>query len=89
MSDPAASALDRSSIMRPIEGAAAVTPHDTNELTNHTRAVWVGVSGSLSVVTTGGDSVTLSGVVAGVWHPIRLKIIKSTGTTATGIVAGY
>lgn len=89
MSDPAKDASQRDSITRPLEGMAAVTPHNTNELAIHTRALYVGVSGDVAVTTTGGSEVTLVGLAAGVFHPIRVKIVKATGTDATNIVAGY
>lgn len=89
MADPANMSTDRESIMAPLQGFAAVTPHDTNELANHSRAVYVGVSGDVKLTSTGGSTVTLVGLAAGIWHPIRAKIIFSTDTTATSIVVGY
>jgi hypothetical protein len=65
----------------------AVTPHDTNELTNVSRGLWVGGAGNVAVVTSGGSTLTFVGVAAGTMLPIRVKIVKSTGTTATSIVA--
>lgn len=89
MADPANLATDRESITAPLTGFAAVTPHDTNELANWSRAVYVGASGDLKFTSAGGDTVTLVGLAAGIWHPIRAKIIFSTDTTATSIVVGY
>jgi hypothetical protein len=67
-----------------------VTPHDTNELTFVTRGVWVGGAGDLVVIFAGDSvAVTLVGVPAGTLLPIRVKIIKSTSTTATSIVGLY
>lgn len=71
----------------PCRRMAAVTPHDTNELTNVTRFVFVGGAGALKVTTVGGDTVTLTGVIAGSVLPIAVKLIFSSGTTATNIAA--
>lgn len=67
--------------------AAAVTPHDTNELDTYSRGLFVGGAGALKVTTEGGSVVTFTGVVAGTVLPVRAKIVWSTGTTATNIVA--
>jgi hypothetical protein len=71
----------------PATHAAAVTPHDSNELSYVTRAIFVGGAGALKVTTSDGDTVTFTGVTAGTVLPIRAKVVFSTGTTATNIVA--
>lgn len=55
-----------------------------------TRGLYVGVSGSV-VVTFAGDNapVTLTGLAAGVWHPMQLQSFTAAGSSATGIVAGF
>lgn len=74
---------------QPADNAAAVTPHDTNELPNYSRGLYIGGAGNLVIVTVGGDTVTFSNVPAGTVLPVRAKIVKSTSTTATSIVALY
>jgi len=70
----------------PAEHAAAVTPHDSNNLTYTTRALWVGVAGNISIETAGGESaVILKGAVGLV--PVRVPRVNNTSTTATDIVA--
>lgn len=64
----------------------AVAPSDGADLADVTRAVFVGGSGSLAVVFTSGTEVTLTGVAGGSVLPLRVRRIKATGTTATGIV---
>jgi hypothetical protein len=66
--------------------AFAITPHDTNSLTTHTRALYVGGAGNL-VATLVGDTVavTFTSLQAG-YHPLRVKKVASTGTTCSAIV---
>ncbi len=82
-------ALNLPGLESPAGHAAAITPHDTNELTVHTRGIYVGVAGDVAVTTVGGDSVTFVGALAGTTLPIRAAIVKSTGTTATNLLALY
>lgn len=78
------------SVTVPAANAVAVTPHDTNELAVYSRGLYVGVSGNVAVILAGDSSaVTFVGLAAGIIHPIRAKVVKSTGTTATSIVAVY
>ena len=70
-------------IVWPGSGAFAITPHDTNELTNVTRALWVGGAGNVKVTMENGDTVTFSGVAAGTLLPLRVRLVFTTGTTAT------
>lgn len=72
----------------PLRGAFSITPNDTTELTNVTRALYVGGSGDIVVVFEDGSEVTLKNLQAGVWHPMRVRQVKATGTTATDIVGG-
>lgn len=68
--------------------AVAVTPHDTNDLTNISRALWVGAAGNVSVILAeDSTAVTLVGVPAGTLLPLRVKRVRATNTTATSIVA--
>ena len=70
----------------PASSAFAVSPSDASDLPTLTRALYVGVSGSL-VVTLIGDasSVTFANLTAG-WHPIRARKIHATGTSAGSIL---
>jgi hypothetical protein len=71
----------------PAENAAAVTPHDSNDLTNVARALYVGTTGNIKIITAGGDTVTLNSVPAGAIIPVRVKRVFSTGTSASNIVS--
>lgn len=69
----------------------SVTPSDSAELVKRTRAIIVGVAGDVACEMYDPASNKLATVVvavaAGVPVPIETKKIRSTGTTATGIVA--
>lgn len=71
--------------------AAAVTPHDTNEIKisdEYPRAFMCNVAGDVTVdMASGlGTSVVLT-CLAGLVYPLQVKRIHSTGTTASGITA--
>lgn len=72
----------------PAHRAAAVTPHDTNDIEN-TRAVYVGGAGNLKVKMHNGDEVTFTGVTAGTFMPIQVIRVFATGSTATSVLALY
>lgn len=73
-------------LSRPADHAAAVTPSDTEDLTYTARALYIGVSGDVKVLTLGGEAVTFSNVPEGIL-PVRVERVYSTGTTATSLVA--
>jgi hypothetical protein len=52
------------------------------------RWLYIGVSGTVSYVKWDGTTQTLTGLAAGVWHPIFSIQVNSSGTTATGLVWG-
>lgn len=80
-------ASDRRDIRDPGERATAITPSDSADLTNPTRGLYVGASGDVSVILVGDSAaVTFTGLAAGIVHPLRVKRVRSTGTTATDIV---
>lgn len=72
----------------PVVHAVEVVPDDDAELPQVTRAVYVGGDGDLAVTMKGGENVVLRNVGPG-WHPIRVRRVRATGTTATGIVGGW
>jgi hypothetical protein len=73
----------------PARGGFAVTPSDTVDLPRETRALYVGVSGDLSLVTADGSPVTLGGIPGGSLLPVRATRVKATGTTADQLVGLY
>lgn len=71
----------------PISNLANVVPNNSTDLSDVTRAIYVGTGGDVTVVTDGGQTLTIA-LGAG-WHPLRVTRIRANGTTATGIVAGW
>lgn len=68
--------------------AAAVTPSNTVDLVFFSRALYVGVTGDVSVIMAGdGATVVFPAVPAGTVLPIRVSRVRATGTTASSIVA--
>lgn len=64
-----------------------VVPHDTNELEFVSNGILC-ATGGVAVIVAVDDNVAVSlPVVAGQIYPIRVKSIRASGTTATGIVA--
>ena len=70
----------------PARNAAPVTPDDSSDLPVAARSLYVGAPGDVRVTTVGGDTVTFTGVPAGIL-PVRAARVHATGTTASGIVA--
>lgn len=71
---------------RPAENAAIVAPNDGADLATPTRALVVGVAGNVAVdMVSSGTNIVIT-LPAGIW-PLAVKRVRSTGTTATGIVA--
>lgn len=73
----------------PATGAFAVTPHDTNELATYSRALYIGTAGDITVrmVGEGGSTnVLFQNVPVGILD-IEVKLVLSTGTAASDIVA--
>ena len=68
----------------------AVTPHDSTNLADVAKALYVGGAGNVAILAAGDSAaVTLVGVPAGTVLPIQTTRVNSTNTTATNIVALY
>lgn len=76
----------QSGLESPAIRAFEITPSDTTDLAEVSRALNVNTSGTVRLTTIGGTTATVQ-IAAGVAFPIRTTRIWSTGTTATGIVA--
>lgn len=75
-----------SGIVGPGDDAFAVTPSDTVDFTVMARALYVGTTGDVKLITRGGTTVTFTAVPAGALIPVRCSRVMATGTTASTIV---
>lgn len=50
--------------------------------------LYIGVAGNVNLTEWDGTTITLTGLAAGVWHPIYSTQINSAGTTASAIAWG-
>ena len=88
MADVSENTRYQDAVDAPARRWAAVTPHDSTNLTELPKALFIGGAGNL--VAVGEDDATATfAVTAGQILPIRCKRVNSTSTTATGIVALY
>lgn len=71
----------------PARGGEAVIPSDTADLTQVSRALYIGQGGDVAVTLQDGVVLTFEAVGAGSLLPIRASNVRATGTTATGILA--
>ena len=72
-----------------IENVYDITTSDSVDLTYNTIAIYLGVSGNLRILDINGNDVVLKNLVAGIWHPIRVKKVFTTNTSASDIVGAY
>jgi hypothetical protein len=78
-----------SDILGPACNAYAVVASDTADLPFACKALYVGTTGDVTLVTIGGDTVKYVGVPGGSYLFVRAARVKTTGTTASNIVAEY
>lgn len=70
--------------------AVVVAPSDTVDLVDGpTAGLYVGGAGNIAAIMADGNEVTFTALSIGVVHPISVKRVKLTGTTATLILAMY
>lgn len=75
-----------SGLIDPADGVFIITPSDTENLTQATRGLYVGVAGDVKVDMASGDTITFKTLSAGIIHPLRVRKVYSTGTNATDIL---
>lgn len=68
---------------------AVITPHDSTDLANMTRGIYVGGTGNIVAVMEDNTTCLFSAVPVGTILPIKVRRINSTSTTATLLVALY
>jgi type 1 fimbria pilin len=70
--------------------ALAVTPHDSNALTDIPKALFVGTGGNIMMRGKNGAADQLwKNVPSGAILPFRAQYIRATGTTAADLLALY
>jgi hypothetical protein len=72
-----------------LQGSSAFTiaPHDSTDLAAVTAALYVGFTGNISLICSGDTTpVTFFNVPGGSFLPLHVKRVRSTLTTASGIV---
>lgn len=67
---------------------AAIAPSDSTQIVPP-RAIYVGGTGDIVATGVDGVDATFKAVPQGTVLPIRPKLIKATGTTATLIIGFY
>lgn len=70
----------------PVSHGFPITPNDSAEISETTRAIYVGGAGSLSVTLAGGSDLTFVNVQSGTILPLRVVAVKATGTDAGNII---
>jgi hypothetical protein len=76
-------------LLSPASMAAAITPSDSADLATASKRLWIGGAGAVALITVGGSTVTYTAVPAGTYLQVRAARVKSTGTTATNIIAEF
>jgi len=71
----------------PARHCFAITPHNSNELAEVTRSIYVGSTGDVVLRAVGSAAdVTFVAVPAGAFLDVRASHIRATGTTAASLV---
>lgn len=71
----------------PAETCFAITPDDTSELLQATKAIYVGSNGDIALVPLQGSTpVVFANVAAGAIIPVRARAVHASGTTCTNIL---
>ena len=73
----------------PARNLEVVTKSDTTKLFRVSRALWIGTAGNISVLTAGGQTITISNIQNGTLLPIQVQRVNSTSTTASDMVSFY
>ncbi|MFL9839949.1 hypothetical protein ABS767_03140 [Sphingomonas sp. ST-64] len=77
-------------VSAPATRAVAVTPHDSNPLTDAPKALYVGTGGNITMRGVNGTADTLwKNVPGGTVLPFRARYVRATGTSAGDLLALY
>lgn len=86
---PIPSRIEVNDVSATSKGAFAIVPSDTQNLPWQSRAVYVGTGGVIRCTFRDNDpasQVVDLVVKQGEYHPVGLKRVFATGTTASGLV---
>tara|TARA_R100000951_G_C2574012_1_gene159725 strand:- start:126 stop:605 length:480 start_codon:yes stop_codon:yes gene_type:complete len=75
------------SVTTAIANSTAYTIYSQAQNQNNGCVLYCGGAGNIDVITSGGDTVNLATVPAGLFIPVQVLRVKATLTTATNIVA--
>jgi hypothetical protein len=75
-----------SSLSGPAFHAFAITPNDSTNFAETTRALFAGSAGNIAAVMASGAEITFASVTAGTILPVRVNKVLASGTTARDIV---
>jgi len=75
----------QASLSGPASSGFSITPSNSADLPETTRALYIGTGGSLSVRMLSGETLTLPNVLPGSLLPLRVTRVFATATTATAI----
>lgn len=75
-------------VTAPADNIFLITPNNDSDLGQLTRGIAFAAAGTLRVTTVANEDVTIpdGALAAGIIHPIRVRKVWATGTSATGIV---
>lgn len=81
--------LKKTAANDPYSNAVVVTPSDSADLGFVTRGIWVGDGGAkhVAVIMQDSGTVVFENIPTGTFLPIRVTRVKSTGTTASKLIA--
>ena len=74
------------SLNAPATHALNVVLSDTTDLEAPSRAIHVGNGGDVKLTMISGDTIVFTNLSIG-WHPLRVRRVWDTGTTASDITA--
>jgi len=77
-------------VSAPATRALAVTPHDSNALSDIPKALFVGTGGNITMRGVNGSADQLwKNVPSGTVLPFRAQYVRATGTSAGDLLALY
>lgn len=70
----------------PASDAFDITADDNTDFATTARAIYVGRTGDVALVTLEGTTVTFVGLQAGTVLPVSTARVRATGTTASDLI---